>query len=645
MTMARMSMLLTAILAMASTACAACSSPKRPNIVILMSDDQDYRLGSTTYQNVLQRDVNAKGVEFVNHYATTANCCPSRVSFMRGQFVHNTNVTHVNAPGGNYDKFVISKQDQDYLPLWMKKSGYRTEYIGKFLNGYSQKNYFKTPKHWDHVAALIDPYTNVYNTPVFSTNGERPIWYEGYHQSDVIRAMALDRVEKLTSQDDPFLLFIAPFSPHVQNALHQSIPLSRHKDDFPEVQAPRNPNWNPSDEIQKQKGSWLASLPLMNESVKSFADHSYRQRIRALQGVDEIMEDVIALLEKKGVMDNTYFIYTTDNGYKVGTHRIPAGKATFYAEDTNLPFSVRGPGIPHGVKSKIPGAHVDLVPTFLDIAGVPKDQWPPQLDGSSLLKQWHHPSESTGVQAGQGNTKEIINIEFWGLCIVEAPNAAELGVPFKTNSYKTLRIVADDQAWLYSFWCTGDVELYNTASDPYELHNLAVNMTAETKQLINRLNAILLVTKSCETNTCRQPWQWLQPGTQKHEIISLSQAMDPKYDEHFASFPKVAFKECLQIQDIDNEGPYYPPLSQTGNLGQNYRGPTDNYESQGEGGTRYLDSGAEYGSWAQRHTTLAEILQTQHVLSDDEINGPDTMDLRGRDVGIQDGPEWLQWIG
>jgi N-acetylglucosamine-6-sulfatase len=106
------------------------SSAKRPKIVVLMSDDQDRRLGSTDYQSVLHRDIKAKGVEFINHYATTANCCPSpsRVSFFRGKMVHNTKVTHVNVPGGNYDKFVISSQDTDYLPGWPRDAGYELEF-------------------------------------------------------------------------------------------------------------------------------------------------------------------------------------------------------------------------------------------------------------------------------------------------------------------------------------------------------------------------------------------------------------------------------------------------------------------------------------------------------------------------------------
>lgn len=120
-------LVLGALLGASATAAGGLSQPKKPNIVILMSDDQDLRLGSTDYQQILHRDVHAKGIEFGNHYATTANCCPSRTSFFRGQMVHNTNVTHVNAPGGNYDKFVLSGQDTDYLPFWLKDAGYRVE--------------------------------------------------------------------------------------------------------------------------------------------------------------------------------------------------------------------------------------------------------------------------------------------------------------------------------------------------------------------------------------------------------------------------------------------------------------------------------------------------------------------------------------
>lgn len=99
----------------------------QPNIVVLLSDDQDRRLGSLDYQSAVQRELIAKGTEFVNHYATVAQCCPSRASLFRGQAGHNTNITHVSAPGGNYDKFVLTGEDTDHLPFWLKSAGHRVE--------------------------------------------------------------------------------------------------------------------------------------------------------------------------------------------------------------------------------------------------------------------------------------------------------------------------------------------------------------------------------------------------------------------------------------------------------------------------------------------------------------------------------------
>lgn len=104
-----------------------CHHAIRPNIVMVMTDDQDRRLGSLGFQTVLQDEIIAKGTEFTSHFGTVAQCCPARASVFRGQAAHNTNITHVNAPGGNYDKWVWSGEDQDYLPFWLKKAGYRTE--------------------------------------------------------------------------------------------------------------------------------------------------------------------------------------------------------------------------------------------------------------------------------------------------------------------------------------------------------------------------------------------------------------------------------------------------------------------------------------------------------------------------------------
>ncbi|KAF3011454.1 hypothetical protein E8E14_002409 [Neopestalotiopsis sp. 37M] len=602
----------------------------QPNIVVIFTDDQDLHLDSTTYQPILQREFTEKGTSFTNHFCTVAQCCPSRASLLRGQAAHNTNITYVLSPGGNYDKWLTAAEDDDYLPHWLVNAGYNAEYLGKFMNGYNIHNYATAPKGWTHVDALVDPYTYQYNNVVMSSDGETPVSYHGYHQTDIIRAKALDRLDYLTTQDKPFYLTIAPTSPHFSDNLGIPIPLSRHFDAYPDAKVPRNPNFNPDDEYTIQKPSYLKDLEQFGESNITALDTWYKARIQALQGIDEIIDDVVAKLEDKGVLDNTYLIYTSDNGYHLGQHRMPRGKALPYREDTNLPFVVRGPGVPANVTSSSPSVHLDLAPTFLDLAGVDTSEWPSILDGRSLLSTWLNPlAERSACRAAEDDdVREIINVEFWG------PQQPEnfRNETYTNNSYKTLRIVnsagssgsADVSSYLYSRWCTNETELYDTAADPWELTNLALEPDAETARLMARLNALLLATKSCADVTCRNPWRLLQPSYRAQvapledlEIRSLEEAMDTRYDDFFAGIPQVAFQECLDIQFRPNEGPYWP---ENATLGEDHRLPTDNYVSTSSDAVVEVEGNSVFqGTWAQRNVTLAEIMMSARNLTAEEL--------------------------
>ncbi|KAK2598380.1 hypothetical protein N8I77_011800 [Diaporthe amygdali] len=604
-----------------------------PNIVFIMTDDQDKRLGSLDYMSVVQRELVAKGTEFSNHYTTQALCCPSRSSLLRGQQVHNTNITNVVKPGGAYNKWVLSGQDTNYLPHWLKEAGYRTEYVGKIMNGYGISNYNVTLKGWDHADCVLEPYIDDYNVPVFSKNGERPTYYPGYHQTDITRIKALDRLDYLTNQSEPFFLGITPFTPHIayqqKGPSHRPIPQKRHFDQFTDVTAPHPPNFNPTDEYQDGKSGWVKWLSPMNESAINFADFVYMSRLQALQGVDEIVEDVITMLEEKGVINNTYIIYTSDNGYHLGQHRVPGGKSLFYNEDVNIPFVVRGPGVPEGVTSTIPGLHLDLAPTFLEIAGLDKTKWPEFFDGRSLLEQWHDPVSYNATGSGQGNGKESINIEYWGLIGIEAPSAASLGAPFYNNTYKTIRTIGEEQNWAYAVWCNGETELYNVTADPYELTNLARNSSsggaveASAQQVINRLNALLMVTKSCEQDRCRDPWAQLKPDDST-TLVSLTQAMNASYDSFFADFEKVQFETCAAIQLTDNEAPYFPKLDTLPGegLGRAYRNRTDVIAPNP--GVRVITTAEYYGTAEQRNATVAEIEAVSRLLTEAELSATST---------------------
>ncbi|KAI1330225.1 arylsulfatase [Xylariaceae sp. FL0255] len=599
---------------------------KQPNVVFIFTDDQDLHAGSLNYMPILQNELAAKGTTFTNHFATLAQCCPSRSSLFRGQAGHNTNITNVQAPGGNYDKWVASAQDEDYLPHWLVSAGYNAEYLGKFLNGYNIANYATAPKGWTHVDVTTDPYTYSYNNVVMSANGQTPISYHGFHQTDVLRTKALDRIKYLNNQSAPFYITIAPTTPHLP-----AVPLERHMQLFLDQDAPRPANFNPDNQTQANAVSWIADVPLMTEKEINATDDLFRRRIQGLQGVDEIIEDVVSLLGNLSILDNTYIVYSTDNGYHLGNHRLPHGKTLAFREDSNIPFIVRGPGIPANKTSDLPSAHLDLAPTFLEIAGVAQKDWPVFLDGRSLLANWKSPNAAPPAQCGATATDdapEIINVEFWGNSGSEAP------ISDPRNSYKSLRIVSatgsngSTVSYLYTRWCTNQTELYDTIADPYEINNLSLDPNATTKKLLSRLNALLMATKSCAEITCRNPWRLLQPEAERRELVAeagtltiscLGDALNAEYDDFFASIPDVAFQECLQAQVIDNERPYWPS-GLGGGLGLDYRDSPDTFVTHTPNPKEKVPGNAvQQGTAAQRYVTLAEIEAKAVVLTADQL--------------------------
>ncbi|KAL4983178.1 alkaline phosphatase-like protein [Aspergillus falconensis] len=588
------------------------SAKAKPNIVFIFTDDQDLRHGSLATQSAVQNHLVAKGTTFTNHYATVSVCCPSRVSLMRGQAAHNTNNTDISAPGGGYPKFVASGENNNYLPHWLAEAGYNAEC--NILSTY--------PPYATILTGMLDPYINQHNTVVMSENGARPKFYSGFHQTDVIRIKALERLRLLIDEEDPFFLMISPTAPHVQNLTDPPSPPSRYFGVFNSSKVPRTPNFNPPPKEQKGKPSWLRELPLLNSTQIDEIDQLYQRRLESLRGVDDIVTDVVELLADQGVIGNTYIIYSTDQGYHLGAHR-HVGKCLPYLEDTNIPLVVRGPGVPEGVVSHTPSTVTDFAPTFLDIAGVPSKQHPEFLDGTSLLTAWKNPNSSSLAKK-----KEAINIEFWGTAYTEISTWADGDYApyfpglYLQNDYKTMRVVSEKGSWMYSRWCNNDTELYNTTDDPYELNNLANSTEPEIRRVASRLNALLMVAKSCAEATCRDPWSVIQPPFPRHgkKVATLDDALDPLYDAFYEEFPLVNIDECLNYQFAANEAPFFPPTAEFG-LGLKYRNSTDNFSPlQADPVEKIRANNPLGGGWEQRRATFETLMENARVLSDDEIN-------------------------
>lgn len=372
-------------------------------------------------------------------------------------------VYHLQAPGG-YPKIVSQGIHNNYLPTWLQDAGYNTYYSGKLWNAHSVDNY-----NAPHVLGfngsdfLLDPYTYDYRNAHMTRNEAPPASYKGQYSPDVTAAKAaafLD--EALTHQDRPWFVVHAPVAPHsnfqLEGTMESDAPryAARHAHLFNDYKIPRNENFNP----EKQGGvSWVKRLPRLNQTVIDYNDEFQRSRLRALQAVDESIEQLIKKVEAAGQLDNTYIFYTTDNGYHISQHRLHPGKECGFDTDINIPLIVRGPGIPAGRISTAVTAHTDLASTILNIAGAPRDD----SDGIPI---------PLTKQDEEDARHDHVTIEFWGLGIPEGKfgdygeENMNDGYEFPAhavgnNTYKGLRIVSDEYSLYYSVWCTNETELYD----------------------------------------------------------------------------------------------------------------------------------------------------------------------------------------
>lgn len=232
----------------------------------------------------------------------------------------------------------------------------------------------------------------------------------------------------------------------------------RHKDLFPDATVPRGLNFNPD----KPSGvDWIAKMPLLTAENITYNDHLYRQRLRALQAIDEIVEDVFKKLDEYGITDNTYVFYSSDNGYHIGQHRLRPGRGCGFEEDINVPLIVRGLGVSAGKIVNFATSHTDLAPTWWNILGIPLRD---EFDGIPIPLT----AEGIGALQGNGKTKEHVQIEFWAL---ENPGEYNKQVAAE-NTYKGLRVVSQDYGWYYSVWCSGSHELYDMKVCPSALNVL-----------------------------------------------------------------------------------------------------------------------------------------------------------------------------
>jgi len=464
------------------------SEQEQPNIVVIMSDDQTQ--DSMRYMSRVSELIGGQGATFPTNVTNWPLCCPSRATFQTGQYAHNHDVLGNQPPLGGFDLLDSSQT----LPVWLQSAGYHTAHIGKFLNGY-ESSAVGVPPGWSEWHGSKDTY-RFYGYQLledgqlvqYGTRNENPDSpaNPASYSTDVYTDKAVQLIDERAPSNEPFFLSVAYLAPHSgapNNPPAQpqtrcddtAKPAIRHAGTFGSEPLPVPPSFNETD-IADKPASIAGRNPLTANEIAN-ATRNYRCRAESLLAIDEGVADVIGALRSSGELNNTLVVYTADNGFFHGEHRIAAGKNRVYEEAIRVPLLMRGPGIPKGVVVDDISINADLPPTILDAAGATATL--PQ-DGKSLLPFAEEPTRAHG--------RELLIEQY-------SPDGDD-GEPTGVE-YQAIRTTK----YVYVLNATGEIELYDLEADPFQLQNQSGNPAFAEAQaaLSSRLAALV----SCQGKSCR----------------------------------------------------------------------------------------------------------------------------------------------
>lgn len=440
----------------------------RPNILVIMTDDQ-----TVEEMRVLPKTqalLAAEGTTFANSFVSYSLCCPSRSTFLTGQFPHNHGVISNSFPNGGYQKL----DNSNTLPVWLKKAGYYTAHVGKYLNEYGALSP-KPPPGWSRWFGLLDPTTyklfdyKVSDDGVPVTYGHAPPDY----QTDVLAEEAERILRSRAGSGKPFFLSVAPMAPHLERLNGGQTPprpAPRYASRFATEPLPAHPSFNEA--TVSDKPAHVRRLPVLGAAQVARETTIYRARLASLLAVDDLVERLVDALADTGQLERTVILFTSDNGYLLGEHRISNQKYYPYEESIRVPLIIRGGAFPAGATATQPVSNVDLAPTIVALAGAKSRR---VMDGRALLP--------LALDPAQGKNRTLL---------IEGVNAGT-GRP----SFSAVRA----PSWFYAEYENGDRELYDLRADPFELSSLhaAQAQSSVRNELARRLARL----RACSGEACR----------------------------------------------------------------------------------------------------------------------------------------------
>ncbi|MEX5412767.1 sulfatase [Atlantibacter hermannii] len=432
---------------------AAWAAPEKPNIVYIIVDDQRYDAMGFVNSDAVTPNMDAMakdGTYFKNAFVTTSLCGPSRASVLTGMYAHNHGMVDNNKNDKVYDL--------NFFPQRLKEAGYQTGFFGKWHFGGVEKEAKPGFAGFDKWVGFIGSNSQGNYYPVNEFGGASELNVDGKivkqkgYITDELTDYAVDWLEH-RDKSKPFMLYLGHKGVHAD-----FLPAPRHIGKLKGKVFKKPDSWVNNAEnyqgkprwVKDQRNSWHGiDFPYMenldyNEWLQSYYE--------TLMSVDESVGRVRQYLKEHNLDKNTIIMVMGDNGFMFGEHGL-IDKRNAYEESIRVPLIASGPGFDAGRVVDDVVANIDIAPTMLEAAGLPK---PKDYDGSSFL------SLGSGKAPAEPRSKTFVYEYFWEYNFPYTPTTFAIrGEQYKYINY-------------YGVWDTE--ELYDLKADPKEMNNL-INST------------------------------------------------------------------------------------------------------------------------------------------------------------------------